>query len=154
MKTFYFLSLVCRQTTDASSCRCCRRIISDRTAETVTAELCCRRVQLINSTIRKGLLVMQPICWTHGRRDLPTYVFVLQLRVNKRKISAHVGQQRGSAEGDLVDPYVFTRSAQSISVPHGGTSHFQDLFQLVKFSMARKPLCDQVCVRESNRNAG
>lgn len=40
----------------------------------------------------------------------------------------HIGQQRGSAEGDLVDPYVFTGSVQSISVPHGRTSHLQASF--------------------------
>lgn len=51
-------------------------------------------------------------------------MFVLQLMVNKREISVHIGQQRGSTEGDLVDPYVFTRSVQSISVPHEGPSHF------------------------------
>lgn len=53
---------------------------------------------------------MKSICWTPDRGDLLAYVFVLQLRVNKRKISVHIGQQRGSTEGDLVDPYVFTRS--------------------------------------------
>lgn len=37
-------------------------------------------------------------------------MFVLQLRVNKREISVHIGQQRGSTEGDLFDPYVFTGS--------------------------------------------
>lgn len=71
---------------------------------------------------------MKPICLTHDRGDLRTYMFVLQLRVNKRKISMHVGQQRGSTEGDLVDPYVFTRSVQSISFLHEGTSHFQVSF--------------------------
>lgn len=38
------------------------------------------------------------------------YMFVLKLRVNKRKISVHIGQQRESTEGDLIDPYVFTGS--------------------------------------------
>lgn len=63
---------------------------------------------------------MKPICSTHDRGDLLTYMFVLQLRSNKREISVHVGQQRGNREGDL---HMFPRDLFK-ALLHEGTSHF------------------------------
>lgn len=90
---------------------------------------------------------------THGRCTLLTYMFVLQLRVNKREISVHIGQQRGGG-----GPRGVTWLIHMFS---------QDLFKAFKFRMNELltfrhnlPLRviiiqvsrAKVCDREGNRN--
>lgn len=53
-----------------------------------------------------------------------------------------IGQQRGSTEGDLIDPYVFTRSVRSIS-------NFS--LSAPKFSVEKNLLKTKFVTRESNR---